>query len=373
MTGIRIVVVVVVLIIIGFGLVMFVDWYQNRANPYWKTTSHVSMAGSGNPWPYLTDHRCLLLRSLHDGYSLERIEEILRLPADRIMSDLRELQDIGLASAHNGSYYPAFFIANRLETEKTYAHARMTGRFLADELLSYWNDLEQSFSTLHLSQSRSFEEIGFMLVGGRILDIGMLGALVKDGTLLTPAPPRPTPDHPDGRYYLWMVEGDLDHVGRYGQDDTSLPQANWHFLTFAQNIVSRRRNPARRSLDRKFSKLVAAYPDSAPDVIARELAVDFLSRDDSRAWAGVTERISSALVTALKCSGPDISDFYGTLRTGQDSEDSFGEFFVWYYHLAFAWAIEDLAERGILAIPRDRCSALILYREGKEGLLTALL
>jgi hypothetical protein len=360
------------LIVLIIALAFLVIAYRNRANPYWGRKAYISLAGVGDPWPYLSSKRRLLLRSLHDGYSLESVEKIVRLPKERILTELQVLEDIGLVATDQGWYRPTFFIANRDETEKTYAHARITGSFLADELLLRWSELEQDFSSLQFSRSRSLADMGFMLVGGRILDIGMLGALVEDGSLLPPAPPRPTPERPDSRYYLWMVEGDVEHLGRYGQDDTDLPRADWHFLTFAQNVIGLRSNPTRRALDKKCWELLDDNPDASPEFFARTLNVDLMSREDSEMWAVVTQQVSADLVAALKRSGPEIADFYDTLRMGQDTDETFGEFFVWYYHLAFAWAIDELAEKGVFTIPDTRCSALILYREGKEGLVKGL-
>jgi hypothetical protein len=357
------------LLILVVGLFVLTTCAPDPPNPYEGRTAYVSMAGSGDPWSHLTPERKTLLRALHDGLSPERIEEILNLSRDEILAEIRPLEEIGLVQADHGWYRPDFFIANRRETEMVYAHSEATGRFLAKEVLSRWSELERSFASLELSRSHSLRDLGFMLVGGRILDIGMLGALVDDGSLLPPAPPRPSPERSDGHYYLWMVEGDLEHLGRYGQYDTELPRANWYFLTFGQNMVSGNPNPPRESLEQKYEDLLAANSDGSPELFARELNVLLMSRDDSDAWASVTERFSADLVASLRSSGPDIPGFFRTLQTGRSAEDSLGEFFVWYYHLAYAWAIDQLVEEGVITIPPERFSSLILYREGEEGLL----
>ncbi len=357
-------------LILAVGLLVLTTCAPDPVNPYEGRTAYISMAGSGDPWTHLTPERRTLLRALHDGLSPERIEEILNMSRDEILAEMRPLEQIGLVQADaHGWYHPDFFIADRRETEMAYAHAQTTGRFLAKELLSRWSDLERSFSSLELSRSHSLGDLGFMLVGGRILDIGMLGALVDDGSLLTPAPPRPSPERSDERYYIWMVEGDVEHLGRYGLDDTDLPRANWHFLTFGQNVVSGKLNAPREALEQKCQDLIAANSDGSPELLAQELDVLLMSRDDSDAWAAVTERLSADLVAALKDSGPDIAGFFQTLRTGRYAEESLGDFFVWYYHLAFAWAIDHLEEEGVINIPPERFSSMILYRQGEEGIL----
>lgn len=330
---------------------------------------HLSMAGSGDPWAYWTSTRQRIVAALHEGRPLAGIAEDLAIPADSVRAELQPLIDIGLVEHAAGRYRPRFFIADRRETERTYAHAWEAGRFLARELRCDWGELEREFAALDASRSWSLDELAFVLVGGRILDIGVLGALVRDGRLLTPPPRRPSPERPDGRYYLWMVEGEPDHLGRYGQDDTDLARAGWHFVTFAQNLVDGAPNPARQALDAKCQDALRAQPDAAPEQVARALGVPFLSRRDSEAWAAVCERVSARLLAAWMGSGPDVRGFFRTLRTGRQGTESLGEFCIWYYHLAFAWAIDILRQEGVLAIPASRLDAVVLYREGPEGLL----
>jgi len=329
----------------------------------------MSLAGRGDPWSHLTSESKYLFLALHESLPPAEVEGILGLSHEGLLAEIERLQEVGLLKAHDGWFVPDFFVANRVDTETAYAHARETGRFLARELLHRWNEVEEGFADLSLSRTHSLEEMGFFLLGGRILDMGMLGALVDDGTLLGGAPLRPSPERPDARYYFWAVEGDPEHLGRYGENSLELPSTNWRFITFGMNYINEKSNAARNALEDQYEELVEAHPEGTPALFAQELSVPLLTREDSDLWASVTTRISRDLVERLMESGPDIPGFFRTISSGQYAQDRLAEFVVWYYHLAFAWAIDHLEEEGAIVIPSSGYFSLILYAEDEGGLL----
>ena len=346
---------------------------ENKADEspskYQKKKINLSMAGSGDPWKALTKKRRYILRALHDGLSLQSLAEAFSLSVEQIISEIKPMQEASLVEELNKSYAPTFFISDRKETEKVFAHSKKTGKTLAKALISRWDKLEQSYSRLSLSRSHSFKELAFMLVGSRILDIGLLGALVKDKSFLVPAPSRPSPERPDARYYFWMVEGELEHLGRYGQDDMTLPQTNWHLLTFGQSWVKGISNFARNALELKYEKIIKSYKGKGPELLAKELNIPLLTKEDSMIWANTAEQFSNILLRKLKEQSATLEQFFNTLKASRYAHDSYGDFICWYVHIAFAWAIDVLQEKDAMTIPSELFSAIILYREGSEGVL----
>ena len=347
-----------------------IDSSGQDPNIYEKKKLYLSMAGSGNPWEALTKERRYILRALHDGLSLEMLAEVFSMSDEEILAEIKPMQEASLVKEENGRYVPAFFIcASISETEKVYSHSKSTGKMLAETLLSQWNGLERSYSKLSISRSYPFNEQAFLLVGSRLLDIGLLGALSRDKSLLTPAPPRPSPGRPDSRYYFWMVEGELEHLGKYGQEDMPLAQKNWYFLTFGQSWISGKRNEAREAIEKNYEKIMKANCIENPESIAKELNIPLLTKKDSLIWKDVTKKHSDSLLNELKALSTEFEQFFRTLKASQYAHNSFGEFFCWYIHLAYVWAIDALIEKGVMTIPQEHFSAIILYREGEEGLL----
>lgn len=178
---------------------------------------HTIMAGSGDPYSALTPFRRRLLRALHDHTVLNALSAVFQRSATEIQSELEPLIAAGLVHERDGQYRPTFFIANATETALADGHARRTGQCLAEHLLDRWNQVERAYAQLSICDDWPLREWAFLFVGSRILDIGLLHALIDDGRQLPPAPPRPTADHPEARYFFWMIEGRRDQLGRYGQ------------------------------------------------------------------------------------------------------------------------------------------------------------
>lgn len=358
---------------IGAGVCMLTllvgGWAAAGSNPYEKMPLRPSLAGSGDPWSALTRRRLQMLRALQDDLSLEQLAETFGLSVQEVVAELEPLQQASLIRRRGDRYAATFLIANGDETTRVRACAASLGVALADILQSHWGELRAAYQELSIADTHPFEEQALMMVGSRILDIGLLTALVRDGSLLVSAPHRPGPDTPDAHYYFWVVEGDLADLGKYGQNDTTLPAADWHLLTFGQNIVGGEYNPARAALEQRFEAAVAAGRGDDPAALAKELGIPFLSEEDSAAWAEVVEDTSQLLLAAVAARSADIKQLFHSLRSASNAPESLGELVCWYIHLAYAEAIDDLHRRGLMTMPVDRAGAVILYRKGPEGLL----
>ena len=168
-----------------------------------------------------------------------------------------------------------------------------------------------------------------------------------------------------------MVEGEPEHLGKYGQDDTDLSWANWHVLNFGQSFIKGVFNLKRKFFEYKITGTIKSNRAQSPELLAKELNIPFLNKEDSKTWQDVSRLVSGKLLKVLKVKSPDFKKFYSTLKSSKSTNNSFGEFFCWYYHLSFSHAIDALHEKGVIEIPADGYSGMIMYREGPEGLLSS--
>lgn len=332
----------------------------------------MSMAGRGNPWGALTTLRKQLMRALYDQLPLSELAETFELSVAEIKSELAPLVSAQLVKEVDESYKPAFFIANGAQTQRITDHASRAGQALASHLWDHWDDLEDHYHRLSVSADYSFQDLAFLLLGGRLLDIGLLEALAKDKALLLPAPARPSSDRPDARYYFWMIEGDLTKLGKYGQEDIGLPWASWRFLTFGQNFIDLQFNNARQALEEKCSELVDKKLVENPQSLAEQLNVPLVDAKDAAYWLKIVKSYSEELNSIYKNSKDELRELYVSLDANRPNSDYFGDFFCWHVHYAYACAIDDLVRKGALKFPPDYFSAALWYREQEnEGLLTA--
>ena len=333
--------------------------------------TYPSMAGSGNPWEYWSAHRRKILEKIHEGLTTEEIAQVFNQSTDQILSELEPLLTANLIKLGIEGFTPAFFMVDHRETVKVYEHAEITGHKLVETLMPLWGLLEAGYRELSPSKQYPFSEQSFMLVGSRILDIGILTALTRDRTLLTEAPMRPSPDRPDAQYYFWMIEGEPKHLGKYGQNDTSLPWMDWHLLTFGKNMIDNKNNAAREEFEEESRELIESNSIENPQTLAEALNTPFLNKEESKQWATLSKDTSEKLLTTLKENKEEFHKLLNGLKASKYTSNSFGEFFCWYYHLVFASAIDTLIEKKLITPPNDWYSPIILYRTGREGILAA--
>jgi hypothetical protein len=336
---------------------------------YAKNKISLSMAGSGNPWDYFIESSKITLRALHDGFSLKEIQEIIDVTEEELMERINLLISASLINEVKGKYSPAFLITNKDETKKTVTHSKIIGRIIADEFIAFWNDVEEKYKQLKISEIYSLEDLSFVLVGSKLLDIALLEELAKDKTLLKPAPNRPSPKRPDAQYYFYMIDGPVESHGQYGENSKDLPFNGWNFITFGKNIIDGKYNEPRGKLEEKCDELREKKQLTSPEEYAKSLDVPFLTKGDSLQWRRFCNEIAYKLLLKIMENKEKLMQFYNELSTSKYTEDSFGEFFCWYFHLAYSWAIDFLVEENILKMPTEKYGAMVIYYEDPQGLL----
>jgi hypothetical protein len=320
---------------------------------------HAIMAGSGRPYAVITPQRKRMLRALHDGLSVESLAHAFELPVDAVRAELDPLVDASLVRMEGGTYKPAFFIADARETQAISEDARKMGEALGGYLLERRQDLANLYDRLAIHNRYYYRVLAFLLVGDLVLDVGLLDALNRDGTLLPEPPPRPSPEDPEARYYFWMIEGDQDRLGRYGQRRTDLPWPGWTHISFGQYWIDGLRNVHRDEQDKEVLGLAVDGRATSPGQLAELAGIPLIDEADHRLWSDGTRAIADGLAGVYRAAERSLRVLYETLKARSDTPWGFGEFFCWYDHVAYAGAIDRLAEVGMIAIPNHRHAAAI--------------
>ena len=325
------------------------------------------MAGNGNPYSVLTPLCKGLLRAFHDRLSLPDVAVAFGISAADVERELEPLVTASLAQEQNGHYQATFFIASSTETLQVTAHARGTGRLLAQQLLLRWNNIETAYKQLAVSHDYDLRNLAFLFVGDVILDVGLLDALARDGTLMPSAPARPSPDHPDARYYFWMVEGDADQLGWYGQRAIALSWEHWYLLTFGRYWIDSAPNAAREALETKARELLTANLANDPEALAEHLNIPLVNQTDARRWWQCVKSYAADLLSVYRERADTLRQLYTSLHASTYAPYGFGEFFCWYDHVAYANAIDVLADAGVLVIPQRQFIAALWYEQPDEN------
>jgi hypothetical protein len=327
-----------------------------------RTNLHEAMFGSGTPSAVLTPLRKQILRALYDGKTLVQLSFQFGVTIRDIQAELAPLAAASLAREEDGRYSPAFFIADAEETRRVAEHAGETGAMLAACLQEQWADIERVYRELSISRQHDLIQTTFFLVGGLMMDTGLLDALARDGTLMPTAPARPSPTNPDARYYFWMVEGTPEDLGHYDTESMPLPQTGWKLITFGRCCAGEKLNPARQEWTAKARSLLQQMPAIVPEILAERLNILLLNEADARCWADCVQAQTQRLVQFWHSQRQALNQLYGTLKAVRYAPYGSAEFFCWYDHLAFAAAIDALADAGNLLIPESQFTAAVCYQ-----------
>lgn len=336
-------------------------------NKYNTECLHAIMAGNGDPYSVLTPLRKGLLRALHDGLALPEVAAAFGISTTDVERELGPLIAASLAQEKNGRYQATFFIASSAEAGQVTAHAREMGRLLAQRLLLRWADIETVYEQLGIGQAYNLRDLAFLFVGDLILDVGLLDALARDGTWMGAAPARPSPDHPDARYYFWMIEGDPDQLGHYGQHAMTLPWERWYLLTFGRYWIGDAPNVARRAFVGKAREVLAANLADEPEALAEHLGIPLIGQEDARNWWQRTKPYVADLLGVFRERADLLEQLYASLHASTYAPHGFGEFLSWYGHVAYAHAIDVLASADVLVIPQEQFIAALWYAEWDEN------
>ncbi len=319
------------------------------------------MAGSGSPWAVLTPLRKQMLRALHDGHTADELRDLFELSNDQVHAELAPLAEASLLQTVEDVYLPAFFIADAEEVERVCEHARTVGAKMGEELLCRWGELENLYAQLSIHKAEPFSTHAFLLVGDLVLDLGLLAALKREGSLLPAPPPRPSPERPDAQYFFWMIEGTFDQVCRYGHRDEELPWDPWRLVSFGQYYLDDTPNEYRNGQFDQARAMAVDGRATSPHQLAKRIERPIIEEGDAERWRRGIYPFTSALTSVYKESETSIRGLYGTLRASSYTPYGFEEFFCWYEHVAYSQAIDFLEAEEALLVPEHRYTIAVWH------------
>jgi hypothetical protein len=318
---------------------------------------HLAVAGTGNPYEYLTPQRLELLYTLFDGPDEAAAARAVGLTAGRLDAELAVLTAASLVGGTLGARRPAFFIAASDELPGLDVRARELGQALAKQLEQRWPLFQERYAQLGPRRNRHLLDDAFFLVGDLVLDVGLLDALAAETTLMPPAPPRPSPDAPEARYYAWLIEGPRSLLGQYGQRVTPLPWRRYELRTFGDYWTGDEPNYGRVAVEERARSLA---PDlESINALAEGVNVWSYTDADAAHWWAFARGEARLLAATLAAHEDELRGLFAGLRATQLPGTSFGEFFCWYDHVIYAHAIDALTDGGLISMPSERFTAAI--------------
>ena len=320
----------------------------------------LAMAGNGNPRAVLTPYRQQLVYALLEPTSVGKLGKTFGLSEQDVRAELEQLETAGLVARQVESYVPTFLVVTQDEARNVDARAKRTAELQAEYLTGQWAELKQGLQTLG-SEIGYTHDLTFMMIGNALLDQGLLGALAREAQLMPPMRARPTAADPDAHYYLWLIEGTPDLLGRYGQRVQALPWENWYLVTFGEYYLKSTEkgveNVSRTKLEHEVREVAA--PLVTPESLARQFSLPLIDEQALGWWQRYLEPLTTELVTLYKQEQDTLIKLFESLKVARHLPANLGEFICWYDHLTYAHTIDLLARRGLLQIPASRFTAAL--------------
>lgn len=312
---------------------------------------HAAMAGNGNPYRVLTPERLPLLWALRADGRPAAVAAALGMGEQHLQAQLDVLSAEGFVVQGAAGYRMSFVSLSAEEVRRADAHARAIGRMLAERLLAGWEQIEAACRVACSGAETQFDAARFLLVAGRLLDIGLLDALAADVRLMPAAPPRPSPSDPRARYYLWMIEGTRADLGQYGQRTSALPWPGWELLTFGRYALPGAAPPGPTREACEATVLAQAHQAASPAALGTALGLPVFDASAAAIWQRFAFEQAVALLPVYHAAEPELRALWATCAAAAGHPHGFPEFFCWYDHIAYAHAIDTLIAAGALRLP----------------------
>jgi hypothetical protein len=120
----------------------------------------------------------------------------------------------------------------------------------------------------------------------------------------------------------------------------------------------------------KVEDIYETDTSNSPNELANILKIPFLNKEDSKNWESFSNLISYQLLDVLKENDNKIKTIYGSIRSSEYSNRTYNDFYCWFYHITFAWAIDKLVSQEFIDMPKERYSSIIMYKEELDGVLS---
>lgn len=101
----------------------------------------------------------------------------------------------------------------------------------------------------------------------------------------------------------------------------------------------------------------------SPQALASELDVPLIDSPDCAVWTAGIKPHRRALIEVFRQHEPALRSLYETLHASTYAPHGFAEFFCWYFHVAYAAAIDVLVKREHLVLPPNGFASAI-WHEG---------
>ena len=289
------------------------------------------MISSGPNYPDFNtrkDSIDLFLISLHEGYTTEEFKNKAGWDEKTLQEKINLLTSKQWLS-RSVDLHPTIFIANNEQGKSLYSYSWPIALEIVTSIEDQLHDIRLEYEQSNLAKAFNFETMSFLILSNVLLDNWQIDNLERN-FLKTPQ----RPERHGKNYYYALFQNESypkEAFGIYGNQYRKINDS----LTIAvygnnRNLVSNRLND---------STFIKDLVKNAPMV----------NRSDNQKLSLMADNFSVRLIEILKENLDYSMHVYRNM--GYAKNNSFEEFYIWWYHFIYTQVTNMLGEKGLLEIP----------------------
>ncbi|RXQ95823.1 hypothetical protein EO244_05810 [Ancylomarina salipaludis] len=267
-----------------------------------------------------------LMVSLFYGKTLKEINRVLGWDDSKMTETTNLLIENGMLSEKNGVYTPTVFVLPLKEGLALMEESNSIAKEIADGMIAQLGRFKALHDKMDISKQYSFHDLSFFYLSDIVLDMGQ----IRDVERLYLKKERPLRN--GKQYYFSIMEKDTtrgeEALGIYGNQ--GLVNNDSIYIGVYGNTRFQKAD-----WDDYKNKEMYCFSKNDFNILFNEFNKQFLP----------------TLIDILEKNRAEFQKLY--IDYGYSGKISFEEFFIWYYHLIYTEATNQLIKKGVIKKPES--------------------
>ncbi len=283
---------------------------------------------SGDNFPQISlkkNNRYKFLIGLHNGYLPGELKINLKWTDRFFNQEINLLKENGYLKEVNQKFFPSINIIMQDEANELYDLAEEVANEITKSIISIERQIKTKYKEMTISKEHPYSEFSFFILSDVLLDNWQINN-VEELFLESERPLR----H-GKRYYIQYAEKDpnskIEVFGIYGNQYNC--NDSLCFITYGNN---------RKNNFKTLQEL-------------SEMDIPFLSKKDQAILKEMAELYKPKLIEILKRNKETFVKNYE--NSTFKNENSFEEYFIWFYHFLYTSATNNLNKKNYLNVPES--------------------
>lgn len=259
------------------------------------------------------------LFALHKDFSPKDFQDYVKCSDEKMARSIAMLESKNWLHKINNQYKPTVFIADAKDGELLYKYAKPISGKITKSIQKHLGAIKEQFGQTAIAKKQDFQIWSFFILSDVLLDSWQIDNVEKEFLKQDDRPLRNAKN-----YYFRITENTNQQIESFGIYGNQTEQIDGRYLSVYGN-------------NRNHLKTIASE--------------NLVSIADNETFDRMAKSYLPELLKILEDERTYSKKIY--VQLGYDKEITFEEFFIWWYHLIYTQATNEMHEKGLLTIPDD--------------------